>query len=94
MEKYYSDKLEVGVDEVARGCLAGPVFTAAVIWPKDLDCEIENQIKDSKKLSRKKRHMLREYILKPKYILLQIYISKFKIFSIFNMCSKFFARYI
>ena len=62
MEKYYSDKLEVGIDEVARGCLAGPVFTAAVIWPKDLDCEIEKQIKDSKKLSRKKRHMLREYI--------------------------------
>ena len=62
MEKYYSDKLEVGIDEVARGCLAGPVFTAAVIWPKDLDCEIQKQIKDSKKLSRKKRHMLREYI--------------------------------
>ena len=62
MEKYYSDKLEVGIDEVARGCLAGPVFTAAVIWPKDLDCEIQNQIKDSKKLSRKKRHILRDYI--------------------------------
>ena len=62
MEKYYSDKLEVGIDEVARGCLAGPVFTAAVIWPKDLDCEIQKQIKDSKKLSRKKRNILREYI--------------------------------
>jgi ribonuclease HII len=62
MKKYYSDKLEVGIDEVARGCLAGPVFTAAVIWPKDLDCNIQNQIKDSKKLSRKKRHILREYI--------------------------------
>ena len=62
MKKYYSDKLEVGIDEVARGCLAGPVFTAAVIWPKDLNCDIQNQIKDSKKLSRKKRKLLREYI--------------------------------
>jgi ribonuclease HII len=62
MKIYYSDKLEVGIDEVARGCLAGPVFTAAVIWPKDLNCDIQNQIKDSKKLSRKKRKLLREYI--------------------------------
>ena len=62
MKKYYSDKLEVGIDEVARGCLAGPVFTAAVIWPKDLDCEYQNEIKDSKKLSKKKRKFLREYI--------------------------------
>ncbi len=42
MNKYYSDKLEVGIDEVARGCLAGPVFVAAVIWPKDLNCEIQD----------------------------------------------------
>jgi len=62
MKKYYSNKLEVGIDEVARGCLAGPVFTSAVIWPKDLDCEFENEIKDSKKLSRNKRNLLREYI--------------------------------
>ena len=55
MKIYYSDKLEVGIDEVARGCLAGPVFSAAVIWPKDLNCEIEDQIKDSKKLSKKKK---------------------------------------
>ena len=62
MKKYYSNKLEVGIDEVARGCLAGPVFTAAVIWPKDLECEFENEIKDSKKLSRNKRNLLRDYI--------------------------------
>ena len=62
MKKYYSDKLEVGIDEVARGCLAGPVFTAAVIWPKDLECEYQNEIKDSKKLSKKKRKSLRDYI--------------------------------
>ena len=62
---YTQDKLEAGVDEVARGCLAGPVFSAAVIWPLELDdelLEMESMITDSKKLSRKKRAMLREFI--------------------------------
>jgi ribonuclease HII len=63
MNKYYDKtKLEVGIDEVARGCLAGPVFCAAVIWPHELDYEYENEIKDSKKLSKKKRNFLRHYI--------------------------------
>jgi len=44
--------IECGVDEVGRGCLAGPVVTAAVILPKDFDYPI---VKDSKKLSEKKR---------------------------------------
>jgi ribonuclease HII len=59
------EKLEAGIDEVARGCLAGPVYSAAVIWPSELDPEDEwNEvfIKDSKKLSRKKREELRYYI--------------------------------
>ena len=58
------NKLEAGVDEVARGCLAGPVFSAAVIWPKELDMPEEEIpiIKDSKKLSRKRRAYLREFI--------------------------------
>lgn len=61
----HKERLEVGVDEVARGCLAGPVFSAAVIWPKEIDDDyirFESQIKDSKKLSRKKRHELRGFI--------------------------------
>jgi len=41
-----------GIDEVGRGCLAGPVYASAVILPKDFTSEI---IKDSKKLSEKKR---------------------------------------
>jgi ribonuclease HII len=41
-----------GVDEVGRGCLAGPVFAATVILPKDFESDI---IRDSKKLSEKKR---------------------------------------
>ena len=63
MNKFYDkNKLEVGIDEVARGCLAGPVFTAAVIWPNNLNCVLEKEIKDSKKLSKKKRNFLRYYI--------------------------------
>ena len=66
-KSYYSsgEKLEAGIDEVARGCLAGPVYSAAVIWPSEL--EVEDQwgevfIKDSKKLSKRKREELRYYI--------------------------------
>ena len=40
MNKYFNKELlEVGIDEVARGCLAGPVYSAAVIWPKDVEEE-------------------------------------------------------
>ena len=48
-----------GVDEVGRGCLAGPVFAAAVILNKNIN--IKN-IKDSKKITFKKRILLSEYI--------------------------------
>ena len=41
-----------GLDEVGRGCLSGPVFVGAVILPKDFESDL---IKDSKKLSEKKR---------------------------------------
>ena len=50
---------EVGCDEAGRGCLAGPVFAAAVI----LDSAFKNSIiNDSKKLSEKNRKELRQYI--------------------------------
>lgn len=48
-----------GVDEVGRGCLAGPVVAAAVILPED--CLIEG-LDDSKKLSEKKRSCIAQYI--------------------------------
>ena len=50
-----------GVDEVGRGCLAGPVFAAAVILNKNIDTK---NIKDSKKLSFNERILLSEYIKK------------------------------
>lgn len=51
--------VEAGCDEAGRGCLAGPVFAAAVILPKDFVCE---ELNDSKQLSEKKRYELRNYI--------------------------------
>ena len=50
-----------GVDEVGRGCLAGPVFAAAVILNKNIDTK---NIKDSKKLSFKERVLISQYIKK------------------------------
>ncbi|GAD08570.1 Ribonuclease HII [Porphyromonas crevioricanis] len=50
---------ECGCDEAGRGCLAGPVFAAAVILPPDFSCDLLN---DSKKLSVRKREALRVLI--------------------------------
>jgi ribonuclease HII len=65
METYYSQEeiIEAGLDEAGRGSLAGPVFAGAVIWPRELDPEIEHpKLNDSKKLSKKRREYLRNYI--------------------------------
>ena len=50
-----------GVDEVGRGCLAGPVFSAAVILNKNFN---KKNIKDSKKIPFKQRIKLSKYIKK------------------------------
>lgn len=50
---------EAGCDEAGRGCLAGPVFAAAVILPEDFSSELLN---DSKKLTEKQRYELRPII--------------------------------
>jgi ribonuclease HII len=52
----------IGVDEAGRGTLFGDVVAAAVIMPNDLNDDLFNEIKDSKKLSFKKRSILAEYI--------------------------------
>ena len=54
------DKI-AGVDEVGRGCLAGPVFAAAVILNNNINIK---DIKDSKKVTFKKRILLSNYIKK------------------------------
>jgi len=60
LEAYLNKGLiEAGCDEAGRGCLAGPVFAAAVILPADFRNEMLN---DSKQLTEKKRYQLREVI--------------------------------
>jgi ribonuclease HII len=56
------DKIIAGVDEVARGTFIGPVVAACVVLPKSFPDETYKQIKDSKKLSEKKREFLASYI--------------------------------
>jgi len=53
--------LEAGCDEAGRGCLAGPVFAAAVSLPKNFEHKLLN---DSKQLSENQRSMLRYVIEK------------------------------
>ena len=52
-------QLEAGIDEAGRGCLAGPVFAAAVILPTDFNPRFLN---DSKQLTAKRREALRPEI--------------------------------
>ncbi|MCQ2973741.1 MAG: ribonuclease HII [Bacteroidales bacterium] len=62
MDKFFQDLYpEAGCDEAGRGCLAGPVFAAAVIFPPDY---FNDKINDSKQLSEKKRFALREEIIR------------------------------
>lgn len=59
LSTYQQAFVEAGCDEAGRGCLAGPVFAAAVIFPADYHNAVLN---DSKKLSEKKRMALRPII--------------------------------
>ncbi|MEO6884428.1 MAG: ribonuclease HII [Bacteroidia bacterium] len=62
LEKYFDKKLiEAGCDEAGRGCLAGPVYAAAVILPKNFKDSLLN---DSKQLTDKQRKILRPIIEK------------------------------
>lgn len=56
---YHAGVVEAGCDEAGRGCLAGPVYAAAVILPPDFHNEMLN---DSKQLTERKRYQLREVI--------------------------------
>lgn len=57
--RFQYDHLECGCDEAGRGCLAGPVFAAAVILPENFEHPLLN---DSKQLSETARYQLRSEI--------------------------------
>lgn len=56
---YYEGLVEAGCDEAGRGCLAGSVYAAAVIFPPDYQ---NADLNDSKQLTDRRRHLLREVI--------------------------------
>ena len=56
--------ITAGVDEVGRGCLAGPVVSAAVVLKKSIDLSL---LKDSKKISFKNREKVSEHIKNNSY---------------------------
>ncbi|MGB3074592.1 MAG: ribonuclease HII [Chitinophagales bacterium] len=55
----FEEEIEAGCDEAGRGCLAGPVFAAAVILPKDF---FHPWLNDSKQLPEDRRYALRPII--------------------------------
>ena len=61
LKSHYSDKpcVECGCDEAGRGCLAGPVCAAAVVFPYDY---VNEEINDSKQLTAAQRERLRAII--------------------------------
>lgn len=75
MQAYFQEELiEAGCDEAGRGCLAGPVFAAAVILPKDFYHPLLN---DSKQVTEKDRYDLRSIIEKEAIA-----------FAVANLCNK------
>ena len=67
--KPYQNKeiLEIGINKEGRGCLFGPVFIAGVILPQNIEELCENEdivLKDSKKISKKKKEQARLFIEK------------------------------
>ncbi len=62
LRQYFSKyKIKAGCDEAGRGCLAGPVYAAAVILPSNFK---NSAINDSKQLTEKQRNILRPVIEK------------------------------
>jgi len=59
LARFQHELIEAGCDEAGRGCLAGPVFAAAVILPDDFDHHLLN---DSKQLTEQVRYKLRTEI--------------------------------
>lgn len=56
---YYDGRIEAGCDEAGRGCLAGSVYAAAVIFPPGYH---NDELNDSKQLTARRRYRLREIV--------------------------------
>ena len=59
-----NESIEVGIDEVGRGCIFGPVFSSVIVLSKEKKELLKNSgVDDSKKISEKKRNLLIPKIL-------------------------------
>ncbi len=63
--KEFSPSPVIGVDEVGRGCLAGPVYAAAVIFKSEA---LSDLVTDSKLISEKRRDEMAELILREHHV--------------------------
>ena len=65
MKSFHTEgELEAGVDEAGRGPLLGRVYAGAVIWdPKFDESLLPYPIKDSKKITKKRRKILKDFIV-------------------------------
>lgn len=87
---YHKTLLEAGCDEAGRGCLAGPVFAAAVILPKNFKNSILN---DSKQLSDEVRYQLRPLIEKEALAFAVAQVSNIEIDEINILNASFLAMH-
>jgi len=83
----YTKGLEAGTDEAGRGCLAGPVTAAAVIFPPNTNLPLLN---DSKKMTEKQRYALRPEIEKQAiaFAIAHVYQDEIDIINILNASIK------
>ncbi len=91
LKQYYNKTLiEAGCDEAGRGCLAGPVFAAAVILPKNFKNKLLN---DSKQLKESDRYDLRPIIEKEAIAFAVAQVSNIEIDEINILQSSFLAMH-
>ncbi|MFH1160018.1 MAG: ribonuclease HII [bacterium] len=89
LQSHFTDELvEAGCDEAGRGCLAGPVFAAAVIFPKGYRHPVLN---DSKQLTKAQRVQLREEIRRDALAWAVAYVDEEKIDEINILNASFLA---
>lgn len=90
LSRFQYELLEAGCDEAGRGCLAGPVFAAAVILPHDFDHALLN---DSKQLKEEVRYQLRKEIEKKAIAHAVASVDNFEIDSINILNASFLAMH-
>lgn len=88
---FHNKFLEAGVDEVGRGCYAGPVYAAAVILPKTFYHPLLN---DSKELTKEERNLLRPVIEKEAYAFAVASVSNLEIDRINILQASFKAMHL